>query len=179
MTFCHLPESFRLCREDWLRSSILNGEWLSSGCFKTTSLWNVSFLLLLECRRRGGISRSLGWCQTFYVDEADLEHLIFLPHLSNTNIVGMSHHVQPSGLLLIFPILPFVPLLPFLFPSFLHSFLFVHLFALLVRFCWHRVSLYILGWPGIHRPPISASQVLELQANSTTPSLASPFLYRC
>lgn len=92
------------------------------GCFKTTSLWNVSFLLLLGCRRRGGISHNLGWYQTVYVDEADLEHLIFLPHLPNTNIVGMSHHVQPSGLLLIFPFLPFVSLPPFLppfFPSFL------------------------------------------------------------
>lgn len=149
------------------------------GCFKTTSLWNVPFLLLLECRRRGGISCSLDWCQAFYVDEADLEYLIFLSHLSSTNIIGMSHHIQPPGLLLIFPFLSVVSLPPFLSPSFLRFFLFLHLFALLVRFYSHRVSLYILGWPGIHRPPISASQVLGLQAHSTTPSLASPFLCRC
>ena len=37
---------------------------------------------------------------------------------------------------------------------------------------WNRVLLSCWGWPQTYNPPVSAFQVLELQAYTTTPSLS-------
>lgn len=81
------------------------------------------------------ISWTPDWSWTHYVAEEDLELLIFLPYLSNTEVIGMCNvRYRAQG--------------------FVHArqtlcqlnYIFSHL-ALL---CWDRVLLGSPNWPGIH-----------------------------